>query len=158
MDGKSELRIAIMGSGLYEVPSERIPGGTPEIDYRIALELSKSYSVVLLSPFFPPYVKEKVKDSLIIRYLHYPAVTTTSNVTSIRLCSGIDRIFGYLSLAAIELLKLFRKGRVDVFIFSDKRAGVFPSLFARFVGINGVIFSEGNTYLGMFRLRSGLRY
>ena len=136
------MKIIFVSPGSSEIPPGRLSAGVQEIDYNVARQLSNRFEIIIISPFYQHYVKERLDGNLRIKYVFHPAIGTNSRATKARLLVGSMANQSYSLLAFFEILK---QKDSSVVIFSEKHVGVLPAFFARILR-KKVIFSEGNPY------------
>lgn len=138
------LTICIVFPGLLEVGTQR-GGGREEQHYRIGIELSRSYNVIIISPFYRKFRKRySVNDNLTIEEVYFPACNKYPPIAVIgRRLAPLSLIF-YSLLTSIKIVTLVKRG-LKVLVVTDPLTGSFPAVLAKLFKVK-VIFSEGNLW------------
>jgi glycosyltransferase involved in cell wall biosynthesis len=138
--------ILIISPGLVEVPSIRIIGGIPEIDYRIGIQISAHYKTIITSPFNYKYQKyKKINKNLKILYIYHPAINRSSKVNIFKLSlETLSILISYTFQVIINIIKLKKHG-LNLVILSERYSGIIQIMICKLLKIK-TIFSEGNPY------------
>jgi glycosyltransferase involved in cell wall biosynthesis len=138
--------ILIISPGLVEVPSIRIIGGIPEIDYRIGVQISAHYKTIITSPFNYKYQKyKKINKNLKILYIYHPAINRSSKVNIFKLSlETLSILISYTFQVIINIIKLKKHG-LNLVILSERYSGIIQIMICKLLKIK-TIFSEGNPY------------
>lgn len=138
-----DIDICIISPWLLEAGTKR-GGGREEIDYQVALELSKEYSVILLSTYYKKYVGNIfINDNLSIKEVYFPATRDyppKSRIDEFKIWLIIP-IFSLL--IALNLIFLKRR-KLKLIIVHSGTPGLFSATIARFLKLV-VLYLEGNT-------------
>lgn len=139
------LNICIILPGLLEAGAQR-GGGREEQHYRIGIELSRLYKVIIISPFYRKFRKSRyINDNLIIEEVYFPACKEYPSVSTIGSYLIPFSIIFYSFLSSIKLLTLVKKRKIKILIITDILTGFLPLVLAKLLKIT-VIFSEGNLW------------
>lgn len=138
------LNIGIINPSLLETGTNR-GGGCEVTDYNVAMQLSKNFKVIIISPYYQKYVKwVKVKDNFFIFHPYFRALASYPIKSQLGLLLTLLKTYVFSLVAAIGILKIHREQRLDVIVVHNPQSGLIPMIVAKVIGIK-VIFAEGNT-------------
>ncbi|MCK4732798.1 MAG: glycosyltransferase family 4 protein [Methanophagales archaeon] len=136
--------ICMISPGLLEAGTKR-GGGIEEIDYQVALRLSRYFNVVILSPFYKKYCKHiRINERLSIEPIYFPAEKNYPPRSRSEMYITPFLIHFYSCLTAMKVMALRRK-KLKLVIVHNGLPGFLSSLLAKIMKIK-VIYSEGNVY------------
>jgi glycosyltransferase involved in cell wall biosynthesis len=135
-------KVCIISPGMLEVPTNR-GGGREEQHFRVGLELSKYFHVIMISPFYRHFKKSiLINDCFRICEVYSPALRDYPPVSTSQRHINILLIPLYSFIASIKVINLAKNG-LRVVVVTDILTGFLPAILAKMVGIK-VLFSEGN--------------
>lgn len=135
--------ICIISPSLLEAGAKR-GGGIEEIDWRVALQLSKYFNVVILSPFYKKYCKTiRINERFTVEQVYFPAVKNYPPISRSEMYKTFFLMYIYSWLIPMKMMAL-RKKKVKIVIVHQGLPGFLSTLLARIMKIK-VIYSEGNT-------------
>ena len=137
--------ICIISPWLLEAGTKR-GGGIEEIDYQVALRLSRYFNVVILSPFYKKYSKTiYINERFSIEQVYFPAVKKYPPLKYGSSTLYINHFLMpiYSCLIIVKMMTL-RKKKLKLVIVHNGRPGLLSTLLAKIMKIK-VIYSEGNT-------------
>lgn len=135
--------ILLVFPGILEALTKR-GGGREEILLQVAVELSNSFNISIVAPFFGKYKKVIThSSSLIIENLYFPAM---KNYPPKNRVSVIIHIFSiilfYQFLVMMKIVRLKKDG-LKIIIFSDAFSGIIPAIIAKLLNTK-IVYYEGN--------------
>ncbi|MGB7532370.1 MAG: glycosyltransferase family 4 protein [Halobacteriota archaeon] len=136
--------ICIISPSLLEAGTKR-GGGIEEIDYQVAIQLSKYFNVVILSPVYKKYCKTiRINERFSIEQVYFPAVKNYPLRSTLEVYRILFLIHIYSCLTAMKVMTLRRK-KLKLVIVHNGLPGFLSTLLAKIMKIK-IIYSEGNTY------------
>lgn len=143
--GKNKsVDICILNPGLLEAKTRR-GGGIEEAEYRIGLQLSSYFNILILAPFYREHHGlTRINQRFAIDEIYFPAVKNYPPKSVLERYMVFFSAFLFSFLAAVKLVSL-RKRQLKLLILDSALTGLLPAMLARTMKIK-VIFSEGNDY------------
>jgi glycosyltransferase involved in cell wall biosynthesis len=140
----SIIDVCIISPSLLEAGTKR-GGGIEEIDYRVALQLSKYFNVVILSPFYKKYYKTiRINERFSVEQVYFPAVKNYPPRSMLEVHKTLFLMHIYSCLIAMKMVTLRRK-KLKLVIVHNGLPGFLSILLAKIMKIK-IVCSEGNTY------------
>lgn len=119
-------------------------GGREERLLRVATELSDSFNVSIVAPFFGRYKRVIIRSSsLLIENLYFPALKNypTKNMFS-SIIHTFSIILFYQLLSMMKIVQLKKDG-LKIVVLSDAFSGIIPAVIAKLLNIK-IVYYEGN--------------
>lgn len=137
------INILIICPSLLEAATKR-GGGIEEIDYQVALQISKYFNVSIIGPFYKRYFhKIYINDKFFIEEICFPAIKyypPKSRLNILYLIIVLEPIYSCLLLKRLVSMKI----RPKIIIVHNGLIGFLSTLIAKIMNVQ-VIYSEGNT-------------
>jgi glycosyltransferase involved in cell wall biosynthesis len=144
-EGKIALDVDVLFvfPGTLEALTKR-GGGREEVLLRVATELSSSFNVSIVAPFFRSYKKVIMRSSsLMIENVYFPAL---KNYPPKNRFSSVIHTFSiilfYQLLLVMKIIQL-KKNKLKIIILSDAFSGIIPAVVAKLLNIK-IVYYEGN--------------
>ena len=138
-----DVDILFVFPGTLEALTKR-GGGREEKLLRVATELSSSFNVSIVAPFFRSYKKVIMhSSSLMIENVYFPAL---KNYPPKNRFSSVIHTFSiilfYQLLLVMKIIQL-KKNKLKIIILSDAFSGIIPAVVAKLLNIK-IVYYEGN--------------
>ena len=137
--------ICIITPSLLEAGTKR-GGGIEEIDYQVALLLSKYFNVVVLSPFYKKYCKTiRINERFSIEQVYFPAKKNyPPRESTLEVYRTLFLMHIYSCLTVMKMMTL-RGKKLKLVIVHNGLPGLLSTLLAKIIKIK-IVCAEANTY------------
>jgi glycosyltransferase involved in cell wall biosynthesis len=122
-------------------------GGREERLLRVAIELSNSFNVLIIAPFFERYKKAIMRSSnLIIENVYFPALKNYPLKNRFfSVIHSFSIILFYQLLVLMKTIEL-KKDSFKIIVLSDAFSGIIPTVVAKLLNTK-IVYYEGNLAL-----------
>ena len=138
------MNILFIFPGILEALTKR-GGGREEILLHVARELSNSFNVTIIAPFFGKYKKViNLSSNLTVEELYFPASKnypwSKNKLSSI--ANPLSVFLFYQAIVVIKTIQL-KKNALRIVVLSDMLSGIIVAIVAKLLNMK-VIYYEGN--------------